>query len=123
MTGSREPGDSDLLATARRELCEETGLDYTTPAAARWRLWDWSMRNEYEIWPAWRARYGPDVTHNVEHVFGLTLPHSLPVRLAPDEHRASAWLPWQEALQRCFSPTNRRAIELLPQMVGARRSG
>jgi dATP pyrophosphohydrolase len=51
------------------------------------------------------------------------LPARLAVRLAPDEHRASVWLPWQQAVQRCFSPTNRRAIELLPQRIGARSSG
>ena len=118
VTGSREPGDADLLVTARRELCEETGLDCAAPAAARWHLRDWGVRNEYEIWPAWRPRYAPDVTHNVEHVFGLTLPQPLAVCLAPDEHRASVWLPWQQAAQHCFSPTNRRAIELLPRMVG-----
>src|SRR3954451_6269855 len=64
VTGSREPDDPDLEATARRELLEETGL---TLAA----LTDWAHVNRYEIWPRWRARYAPDVTHNTEHVFGF----------------------------------------------------
>ena len=64
VTGSREPDDPDLEATARRELLEETGLTVGT-------LTDWGHVNRYEIWPQWRARYAPDVTHNTEHVFGF----------------------------------------------------
>ena len=67
VTGSREPDDPDLEATARRELLEETGLSVGT-------LTDWRLTNRYEIWPQWRARYAPDVTHNIEHVFGFRVP-------------------------------------------------
>jgi dihydroneopterin triphosphate diphosphatase len=119
VTGSREPTDADLAATARREVLEETGLDLAAPAAQGTELRDWCLRNRYEIWPAWRARYAPDVTHNVEHVFGLTLPAPFDVRLDPAEHRAFVWLPWQDAAQRCFSPTNRDAIGLLPARLAA----
>src|SRR5579872_3753919 len=56
VTGSREPADSDLEATARRELREETGL-------AGGVLSNWRITNRYEIWPQWRARFAPDVTH------------------------------------------------------------
>ena len=48
VTGSREPDDPDLEATARRELLEETGLSVGT-------LTDWRLTNRYEIWPQWRA--------------------------------------------------------------------
>jgi dATP pyrophosphohydrolase len=34
--------------------------------------------------------------------------------LAPREHVAYAWLPWQEAAERCFSPSNAEAIRTLP---------
>jgi dATP pyrophosphohydrolase len=54
------------------------------------------------------------VTHNTEHVFGLKLPAPQPVTLAPREHLRYAWLPWQEAAERCFSPSNAAAIRLLP---------
>src|SRR5512140_3236544 len=64
VTGSRELDDPDLEATARRELLEETGLSVGI-------LTDWRLTNRYEIWPQWRARYAPGVTHNVEHVFGF----------------------------------------------------
>jgi len=69
----------------------------------------------------WRARYGPGVTHNVERVFGLTVPARVAVRLAPAEHRASVWLPWREAADKCFSWSNRDAILLLPERGTARR--
>ena len=103
VTGSREPDDPDLEATARRELLEETGLSVGT-------LSDWRLINRYEIWPQWRARYAPDVTHNVEHVFGFRAPQITVATLDPAEHTAQLWLPWQQAMEKVFSPTNRDAI-------------
>jgi dATP pyrophosphohydrolase len=103
VTGSREPGDLDLSATARRELAEETGLTVGT-------LTDWRFTNRYEIWPQWRARYAPDVTHNTEHVFGFLVAETTVATLDPAEHTRQIWLPWQEAMTKVFSPTNRDAI-------------
>ena len=108
VTGSREPDDPDLEATARRELLEETGLSVGT-------LTDWRLTNRYEIWPQWRARYAPDVTHNVEHVFGFRVPQVTVATLDPAEHTAQLWLPWQQAMDKVFSPSNRDAIGQLPQ--------
>ena len=103
VTGSREPDDPDLEATARRELLEETGLSVGT-------LTDWRLTNRYEIWPQWRARYAPDVTHNTEHVFGFLVPQITVATLDPAEHTQQVWLPWREAMEKTFSPTNRDAI-------------
>jgi dATP pyrophosphohydrolase len=103
VTGSREPDDPDLEATARRELLEETGLAAGT-------LTDWKLTNRYEIWPQWRARYAPEVTHNTEHVFGFRVPEITMATLDPAEHTRQVWLPWQEAMEKVFSPTNRDAI-------------
>ena len=111
VTGSREPDDPDLLATARRELLEETGLSLGS-------LTDWRLTNRYEIWPQWRARYAPDVTHNTEHVFGFRVDSPTVATLDPAEHIAQLWLPWQEAMTKVFSPTNREAIGQLPQRAG-----
>ena len=108
VTGSREPEDLTLETTAWRELLEETGLVVG-------RLTDWKLVNRYEIWPQWRARYAPEVTHNVEHVFGFLVPQPSVATLDPDEHIAQLWLPWQEAMTKVFSPTNREAIGQLPQ--------
>ncbi len=110
VTGSREPDDPDLEAAARRELLEETGLSVGT-------LSDWKLANRYEIWPQWRARYAPDVTDNTEHVFGFLVDSPTVATLDPAEHIAQLWLPWQEAMKKVFSPTNRDAIGQLPQRV------
>jgi dATP pyrophosphohydrolase len=108
VTGSREPDDPDLEATARRELLEETGLSVGT-------LSDWNLKNRYEIWPQWRARYAPDVTHNTEHVFGFRVPEVSVATLDPAEHTSQLWLPWQQAMDKVFSPSNRDAIRQLSQ--------
>lgn len=111
VTGSRE-GDETPLATARREVAEETGIEL--PAE---RFADWRITNTYEIFPEWRHRYAPGVTRNTEHVFGLCLPEAIDVTPAPDEHRDWCWLPWRTAAERCFSWSNRDAILMLPQLT------
>ncbi|HEX7466923.1 MAG TPA: dihydroneopterin triphosphate diphosphatase, partial [Usitatibacter sp.] len=74
-----------------------------------------NLRNVYEIYPVWRHRYAPGITHNTEHVFGLELPEPLAPKLAPREHLAAMWLPWAEAAERVFSWSNRKAILMLPE--------
>ena len=112
VTGSLDAADELLADTARREVREETGITGGV-------LTDWAQQNVYEIFATWRHRYAPGVTHNTEHVFGLTVPASTPVRLAPREHLAFQWLPWRDAAARCFSPSNAQAILQLP----ARQAG
>jgi dATP pyrophosphohydrolase len=110
VTGSQEPGES-LIATASRELLEETGIDAHTCGT----LTDWNLSNVYEIYPKWRHRYQPGVTHNTEHVFGLEIPAPMPVTVNPREHLRFAWLPSREAAAKCFSWSNRDAINALRQ--------
>lgn len=104
VTGSRE-GDEAAVATAIREVFEETGYRATPE-----QLHAWPLRNRFEIYPQWRARYAPDVRHNVERVFALECAARFTPRLAPDEHRAAVWCDWQSAADRVFSWTNRDAI-------------
>ena len=114
VTGSQHEGES-LADTAMREVEEETGID-----ARRLSLEAWNLVNVYEIYPVWRHRYAPGVTHNTEHVFGLEVPGEVPVKVAPREHLSSRWLPWNEAAERVFSWSNRKAILMLPERKRAR---
>jgi len=115
VTGSKDTEDEAFEATAVREVREETGLDARAPGHV---LRDWALENVYEIYPQWRHRYAPGVTHNTEHLFGLCIPRAVPVTLSPREHRDQVWLPWQEAVDRCFSPSNAEAIGWLSRGFG-----
>ena len=111
VTGSQDEGET-LVQTAIREVAEETGIDATLHV-----LTDWQQENFYEIYPIWRHRYAPDVTHNTEHVFGLLLPDRVPVTLHPREHLQHVWLPVDKAAPLCFSWSNRAAILDLPRRM------
>ncbi|WPB55942.1 dihydroneopterin triphosphate diphosphatase [Xylophilus sp. GOD-11R] len=111
VTGSKDTPDESFEATAVREVAEETGLDTGAPGH---RLQDWHLENVYTIYPQWLHRYAAGVTHNTEHLFGLRVPAGVSIRLAPREHTAAVWLPWREAAERCFSPSNAEAILMLP---------
>ena len=111
VTGSLDAPDEPLADTARREVLEETGIQGGT-------LRDWGLANVYEIYSIWRHRYAPGVTHNTEYVFGLTVDADTPVVLNPREHLRYRWLPWREAAELCFSPSNAEAILQLPRLAG-----
>ena len=119
VTGSRDALDEPLFETAMREVEEETGIAVGSAAVPSSALCDWGLRNVYELYPVWRHRYAPGVTHNTEHVFGLCVPAGTPVTLSPREHLQHVWLPWREAADRCFSPSNAEALLHLPQLFGA----
>ena len=110
VTGSKDDVDEPLALTAAREVAEETGIDCRAGSALACRLRDWQLQNVYEIYPRWRSRYAPGVTHNTEHLFGLCVPERLTPRLDPREHTAWRWLPWREAADACFSFSNAEAI-------------
>ncbi len=114
VTGSKDALDEALAETCRREVWEETGIRIGAGGVPASALRDWQLVNVYEIYPRWRHRYAPGVTHNTEHVFGLTVPAGTPVTLSPREHTSYIWLPWREAADKCFSPSNAEAILHLP---------
>ena len=108
VTGSLDALDEDLAFAATREVFEETGIAVDHLPAG-------SLRNmyhqiEYEIYPDWRFRYAPGVTRNTEHWFALEVPNHTSIKLAPREHVAFEWLPYEEAAKKCFSPSNGEAI-------------
>lgn len=111
VTGSREATDASLADTARREVREETGLDVDA-------LSDWGLVNRYAIYGRWRPRYAPDVTHNVEHTFGVEVVAPFAATLHPEEHSRYIWLNWRAALSRCYSGTNRAALLALANRGG-----
>jgi len=117
VTGSKDTIDEPLVATCVREVGEETGIAIGGDAVPLTALRDWQLANIYEIYPVWRHRYAPGVTHNTEHVFGLTVPAGTPVTLNPREHLRYEWLPWREAADRCFSPSNAEAVLQLPRFT------
>lgn len=126
VTGSKNTPDEPLSETATREVAEETGIilsDDETAAAAVQPvipgrcLHDWHLCNIYEIYPVWRHRYAPGVTKNTEYVFGLEVPRDIPISLSPREHLKHLWLPYRDAADHCFSPSNAEAILQLPQHI------
>jgi len=120
VTGSKDRLDEPFGVTARREVLEETGIDCHPGSPLARELVDWQLENVYAIYPRWRHRYAPGVTHNTEHLFGLRVPAETPVRLSPREHTAHQWLPYQRAAEACFSPSNAEAILMLPRLAAAR---
>ena len=112
VTGAKDHADEPFETTALREVAEETGID-----GAIGTLTDWQVENVYDIYPRWQHRYAPGVSRNTERVFGLCVPAGTPVLLSPREHTAYRWLPWREAADACFSPSNAEAILLLPQFA------
>ena len=117
VTGSKDRTDEPLRQTCVREVAEETGIPIGSAAVPHAALRDWSLSNVYEIYPVWRSRYASGVTHNTEHVFGLTVPAGIAVTLNPREHLRYQWLPYHAAADRCFSPSNAEAILHLPRFM------
>ena len=68
VTGSKDHPQESYFDTAVREVREETGIDALCAPCV---LQDWAMENVYDIYPAWRWRYPPEVSRNTERVFGL----------------------------------------------------
>ncbi len=106
VTGSLNNLAEPPIKAAQRELFEETGFwleerDFT----------DWHEKTVYDIYPHWRHRYPAGVFQNTEHTFSVCLDKMYTPRLAKDEHVAYRWLDRREAAAKCFSPSNRSAIE------------
>jgi dihydroneopterin triphosphate diphosphatase len=118
ITGSMEWGDEQPAETAARELREETGITVEPQA-----LTDWQIQQRYVLFPQWRYKYAPGVTENTEHFFSLELPDEQSVTVSPGEHLEYLWLPFEQAIERVFSWTNRDALlHILRQRGGAVRT-
>ncbi|MCY3732469.1 MAG: dihydroneopterin triphosphate diphosphatase [Rhodospirillaceae bacterium] len=98
--------DETPAQTAAREVREETGLE---PAG----LVDAGVQRSFPILPAWRDRYAPSVSENLEHLWYLRLAAVCEVTLNPAEHAAFRWVGLDQAIGMVASWTNREALERL----------
>lgn len=105
VTGSLEQ-DEMPVQTALREVQEEVAIDIN---AEQLTLVDCQRQIEFEIFPHFRHRYAPNVTHCREHWFTLALPTEREVAIS--EHLAFQWLEACDAALLTKSWSNRQAIE------------
>ena len=105
VTGSLEPGETPAQAAAR-EVAEELAIDICGEGL---QLEDCQRQIEFEIFPHFRHRYAPGITHNREHWFRLALPAERMPLLS--EHLAARWLIAEEAAALTKSWSNRQVIE------------
>lgn len=103
--------------TAWREVWEETGI-----RLADGQLENWHDSTVYEIYHHWRHRYPKGVFENREHIFSAQIPHDTPIVLQPDEHVAYGWFRAEEAAEKVFSPSNKRAILELVKRLNAKKA-
>lgn len=102
VTGSLE-SDEKPYETACREIKEETGFDVRQNA-----LQDLSRSIIFEIFPHFRHRYAPDVTHCKEHWFKMVQSEEkIPLLTEHSEYR---WLAPDEAARLTKSWSNSQAI-------------
>lgn len=104
VTGSMEDGETPLM-TAIRELDEEVDIDLSTTP---YRIVDCHTINQFPIRPKWRFRYPPNTQCITEYVFCVEIQQSQALSLT--EHLTYDWVTQQEAVDRVWSPSNRRAI-------------
>ena len=105
VTGTLETNETPR-ETAIREVWEEVGLKIEENSTA---LFDCKESIEFEIFPHFRYKYAPNVTHCHEHWFLLALPDEVEPQLS--EHLAFQWLDAKEALNLTASPNNAEAIK------------
>lgn len=106
VTGAIESGEMPF-DTALREVAEETGINIIEQNLC---LYDCKHSVTFEIFPQFRYKYAPHISHCQEHWFILALDKEITPILT--EHLAFQWLPKQMAAQITKSPNNAQAIEL-----------
>ncbi|MFZ7187980.1 dihydroneopterin triphosphate diphosphatase [Avibacterium avium] len=105
VTGSME-NDETARETAIRELWEEVRLKISENSTA---LFDCNEWVEFEIFPHFRYKYAPNITHCHEHWFLCAVEEEFEPHLT--EHLAFEWVSAQQAVKMTKSPNNAAAIE------------
>ena len=104
VTGTIESGETPKN-TAIRELWEEVRLEISENSPA---LFDCKESIEFEIFPHFRYKYAPNVTHCREHWFLLAMEQEFEPVLS--EHLAYQWVSPEQAIQMTKSSNNAEAI-------------
>ena len=104
VTGTLEANETPR-ATAIREVWEEVGLKIEESSTA---LFDCNESIEFEIFPHFRYKYAPNVTHCREHWFLLAMEQEFEPVLS--EHLAYRWVSPEQAIQMTKSSNNAEAI-------------
>ena len=104
VTGTIESGETPKN-TAIRELWEEVRLEISENSTA---LFDCKESIEFEIFPHFRYKYAPNVTHCHEHWFLLAVEQEFEPILS--EHLAYQWVSPEQAIQMTKSSNNAEAI-------------
>ncbi|MEX4663896.1 dihydroneopterin triphosphate diphosphatase [Haemophilus influenzae] len=104
VTGTIESGETPKK-TAIRELWEEVRLEISENSTA---LFDCNESIEFEIFPHFRYKYAPNITHCKEHWFLCEVEKEfIPVL---SEHLAYQWVSPEQANQMTKSSNNAEAI-------------
>ena len=104
VTGTIESGETPKN-TAIRELWEEVRLEISENSTV---LFDCKESIEFEIFPHFRYKYAPNVTHCREHWFLLAMEQEFEPVLS--EHLAYRWVSPEQAIQMTKSSNNAEAI-------------
>ncbi|EIJ74223.1 dihydroneopterin triphosphate diphosphatase [Haemophilus haemolyticus] len=104
VTGTIESGETPKN-TVIRELWEEVRLEISENSTA---LFDCKESIEFEIFPHFRYKYAPNVTHCREHWFLLAMEQEFEPVLS--EHLAYQWVSPEQAIQMTKSSNNAEAI-------------
>ena len=104
VTGTLEANETPR-ATAIREVWEEVGLKIEENSTA---FFDCKESIEFEIFPHFRYKYAPNVTHCREYWFLLAMEQEFEPVLS--EHLAYQWVSPEKAIQMTKSSNNAEAI-------------
>ena len=104
VTGSLESGETPK-ETAMREVWEEVRLKISENST---ELFDCNESVGFEIFPHFRYKYAPNVTHCREHWFLLSVEQEFIPELT--EHLAFQWVSPTQAIKITKSPNNAEAI-------------
>lgn len=116
-TGGHADGDTDLLAVACREACEETGLPRVAPVSTEIFSLEILTVNGHVK----RGEYVSSHLH-LNLTYLLTGDEALPLYKKADENSAVQWMQLSDAITRCSEPEMRIIYGKLNEKLGLLRA-